>query len=48
MALCDMEHDRPRLEQDKIAFFISRNLPERMKRSMWRRVSFIALKVETR
>src|SRR6202034_4708360 len=34
MALCDMEHDCPRLEQDKIAFFISRNLPERMKRSM--------------
>ena len=34
MALCDMEHDRPRLEQDKIAFFIGRNLSERMKRSM--------------
>src|SRR5258708_39141834 len=34
MALCDMEHDRPRLEQGKIAFFIGRNLPERMKRSM--------------
>ena len=34
MALCDMEHDRPRLEQDEIAFFIGWNLPERMKRSM--------------
>ena len=34
MALCDMEYDRPRLEQHKIAFFIGRNLPERMKRSM--------------
>jgi hypothetical protein len=34
MALGDMEHDRPRLEQGKIAFFIGRNLPERMKRSM--------------
>src|ERR1700679_41123 len=34
MALCDMEHDRPRLEQGKIAFFIGRNLPEGMKRSM--------------
>src|SRR5579859_5331894 len=34
MVLCDMEHDRPRLEQSKIAFFIGRNLPERMKRSM--------------
>src|ERR1700733_12944067 len=30
MALRDMKHDRPRLEQAKIAFFISRNLPERM------------------
>src|ERR1700692_1596568 len=29
-----MEHDCPRLEQGKIAFFIGRNLPERMKRSM--------------
>src|ERR1700722_810430 len=29
-----MEHDRPRLKQDKSAFFIGRNLPERMKRSM--------------
>src|ERR1700677_3712143 len=34
MALCDMEYDGPRLKQDKIAFFIGRNLPERMKRSM--------------
>src|SRR5258707_12183903 len=34
MELCDMEHDRPRLEQGKIAFFIGRNLPERMKCSM--------------
>ena len=34
MALCDMEHDRPRLEQRKITLFIGRNLPERMKRSM--------------
>src|ERR1700684_1942016 len=36
MALCNMEHDRARLEQGKIAFFIGRNLPERMKRSMRR------------
>src|SRR3546814_5140591 len=28
MALRDMEHDRPRLEQGEIAFFIGRNLPE--------------------
>src|SRR3984893_9825496 len=34
MALCEMEHDRPRLEHGEIAFFIGRNLPERMKRSM--------------
>ena len=34
MALRDMEHDRPRLEQGEIAFFIGRNLPERMKREM--------------
>src|ERR1700704_1701113 len=34
MALRDMEHDRPRLEQGEIAFFIGRNLPERMKRTM--------------
>ena len=34
MALRNMEHDRPRLEQSKIAFLIGRNLPERMKRSM--------------
>ncbi len=34
MALRDMEHDRARLEQGEIAFFIGRNLPERMKRKM--------------
>ena len=34
MALCDMEHDRPRLEQRKITLFVGRNLPERMERSM--------------
>ncbi len=34
MALRDMEHDRPRLEQDEIAFLVGRNLPERMKRQM--------------
>ena len=34
MALGDMEHDRPRLEQGKIAFLIGRNLAERMKRQM--------------
>src|SRR5690606_15226036 len=34
MALRDMEHDRPRLEQGEITFFIGRNLPERMKRTM--------------
>src|ERR1700730_9728397 len=34
MALRDMEHDRPRLEQGEIAFFIGRNLPERMERTM--------------
>src|ERR1700704_4967819 len=34
MALRDMEHDRPRLEQSEIAFLIGRNLPERMKRAM--------------
>src|SRR3981081_2402398 len=34
MALRDMEHDRPRLEQGEIAFFIGRNLPERIKRPM--------------
>src|SRR5262249_5036462 len=32
----DMEHDGPRLEQGEIAFFIGRNLSERMKRSMRR------------
>ena len=36
MALRDMEHDGPRLEQGEIAFFIGRNLPEGMKRSMRR------------
>ena len=36
MALRDMEHDRPRLEQGKIAFLIGRNLPEGMKRTMRR------------
>src|ERR1700716_2950004 len=34
MALRDMEHDCPRLEQGEIAFFISRNLPERMQPEM--------------
>src|SRR5215208_6363736 len=34
MALGDMEHDRPCLEQGEIAFLIGRNLPERMKRPM--------------
>jgi hypothetical protein len=34
MALRDMEHDRHRLEQAEIAFFVGRNLPERMKRQM--------------
>jgi hypothetical protein len=34
MAFRDMEHDRPRLEQGEIAFFIGRNLSEGMKRSM--------------
>jgi ribosomal protein S8E len=34
MALCDVEHDRPRLEQRKTTLFIGRNLPERMKRPM--------------
>lgn len=36
MALRDMEYDRPRLEQGKTVFFVGRNLPERMKRSMGR------------
>src|SRR3546814_1147218 len=36
MTLGDMEHDRPRLEQGEIAFFIGRNLPERMQRAMRR------------
>jgi hypothetical protein len=34
MALRDVEYDRARLEQSEIAFLISRNLPERMKRQM--------------
>src|ERR1700730_9836698 len=34
MALRDMEYDRPRLEEGEIAFFIGRNLPERMKHTM--------------
>src|SRR5713101_6957060 len=34
MALRDMEHDRPRLEQGEIAFFIGWHLPERMERTM--------------
>src|SRR5207247_5967581 len=34
MALGDMEHDRSCLEQGEIAFLISRNLAERMKRQM--------------
>src|SRR3546814_9030138 len=34
MALRDMENDRPRLEQGEITFFIGRNLPERMQRTM--------------
>src|SRR5207248_2713064 len=34
MALGDMEHDRPCLEQGEVAFLIGRNLAERMKRQM--------------
>ena len=34
MALGDVEHDRPCLEQGEIAFLVGRNLPERMKRQM--------------
>jgi len=34
MALGDMEHDRPCLEQGEIAFLIGGNLAERMKRPM--------------
>jgi hypothetical protein len=34
MALRDVQYDRPRLEQGKIAFFVCRNLPERMQRQM--------------
>src|SRR3546814_13984909 len=32
----DMAHDRPRLDQGEIAFFIGRTLPERMPRAMRR------------
>src|SRR2546430_16909338 len=34
MALGDMEHDRPCLEQGEVAFLIGPKLPERMKRQM--------------
>ena len=34
MALGDMKHDRPCLEQSKIAFLVGRNLTEGMKREM--------------
>src|SRR5260221_14062485 len=34
MALGDMEHDRPCLEQGEIAFLVGWNLAERMKRQM--------------
>src|SRR5271154_716731 len=34
MALRNMEHDPPRLEEDEIAFFIGGNLAERLKRKM--------------
>ena len=34
MALRDMEHDRPCLEEDEITFLVGWNLPERMKRQM--------------
>ena len=34
MTLCDMEDDRARLEQGKIAFLVGRTLPERMQRPM--------------
>src|ERR1700716_4621686 len=34
MALRDMKYDRSRLEECEIAFFIGRNLPERMKHTM--------------
>ena len=34
MALGDMEHDRPGLEQGEVAVLIGRNLAERMKRQM--------------
>ena len=34
MALGDMEHDRPRLEQGEIAVLIGRDLAERMQRQM--------------
>ena len=38
MALGDMEDDRPRLEQGETAFLVGRNLAERMKRQMRRRL----------
>jgi hypothetical protein len=34
MVLRYVEHDRPCLEQAEVAFFVGRNLPERMKRQM--------------
>jgi hypothetical protein len=34
MALRDVQHDRPGLEQREIAFLVGRNLAERMKRQM--------------
>jgi hypothetical protein len=36
VALGNMKHDRARLEQDEIAFFISRYLAERLQRAMRR------------
>jgi len=36
MALRDVEHNRPRLEQGEIPLFIGRYLPEWMKREMRR------------
>src|SRR5690606_5700852 len=34
MALRDMKHDRPRLEQDELTVLIRRNLPEWVQRAM--------------
>ena len=34
MALCNMKHDGPRLDQREIAFLICQNLPEGWKRLM--------------